>query len=975
MIRFFSYVCGSLLFLSDLSYAAAASKGSLYHFSINKQPLSEALSKVSTLTGRTIFSSSEDTHRVEALPVNGELDVLTALELMLKSSNLIVTFQHDIIILKPKIIKSKIEKKILQSQANNYIEEVIATAQKLNALSSDAVKRDAFNISEHVYLSQTRKLIDTNLADTLTILPGVTISRDSGEGRRVSLRGLEPHLTQTRINGLDALFATDSGVDQRGGADRSRGFDYSIFPADLFNQIELRKSYTAKMGEGSISGTLDLTTLRPMVYGDKRWHGKFNLEAQYNNLSQGYSPSISAHIAKRWNNIAALFSINYSQLETVEQGHHTWHWSRANFGMDNVADTVDINIAEQLINAKGSNRTYVPVGNSISAWGNIRNRLAINNTLQWQANDDLLIDFDLLLGTLKNDRTHYQLATAGDNSLIGNVVGKQLLTNAVIENNYLVFAQFKHLDLRSEHQKQQTQTNYYQASMRANIKVTDSLSSQLLIGRSDADFSVPLNHKIFLQASDHNVSLDWRNRQYAKYNYDFDLTSSEEWQLMRTDVRDDAFNNTFDNIKNNFTYALSSTQYLDFGVHYKRYLSAGWERRSRVDWQNKTVQPLNASTLTKLPLSQAYSVGQHDITFADIMSKKLQPLTLTQAHNRPGTVYQITEKTWASYLQYRTQGEVFKVPFNSNVGVRWFKTAQASQGDLNIINNGINKQTYEGWLPTSNLNLELDEHWQLRLAASKNIARADLNQLRPYTDINVADLIIKQGNPRLKPFRVKAVDLSLEYYSNSTTWSAASFYKSLNGYIVEQSNNAIYADTKLPLAYLDQDSRRSPHSEFTIVKPINSNGAYIYGLELAMKHQFSSPFESVEMNVNISLGNGKAHLLKNQKKANIILPGLSKQVFNTVLQYNDTNFGVALSSTYRSKYITSIGETQNTREGFDASIFYDLDGYIQLNDRSKIVFGIKNIGNEALRQFQGERTLVHTQSGTQFSLGVHYALN
>ena len=77
---------------------------------------------------------------------------------------------------------------------------------------------------------------DLNLAESLQRIPGVSIARDAGEGRQITVRGLGPQFTRVRINGMEAL-STAGGTDATGGTNRSRSFDFNVFASELFNKL------------------------------------------------------------------------------------------------------------------------------------------------------------------------------------------------------------------------------------------------------------------------------------------------------------------------------------------------------------------------------------------------------------------------------------------------------------------------------------------------------------------------------------------------------------------------------------------------------------------------------------------------------------------------------------------------------------------------------------------------------------------
>jgi iron complex outermembrane receptor protein len=133
-------------------------------------------------------------------------------------------------------------------------------AQALNVKRTSAAAVDA------IYAEDMAKFPDLNLSESIQRIPGVAISRDAGEGRQISVRGLGAQFTRVRINGMEAL-TTSGGTDASGGTNRSRSFDFNVFASDLFNRITVQKTASAETEEGSLGATVDLNTAHPF---DKR---------------------------------------------------------------------------------------------------------------------------------------------------------------------------------------------------------------------------------------------------------------------------------------------------------------------------------------------------------------------------------------------------------------------------------------------------------------------------------------------------------------------------------------------------------------------------------------------------------------------------------------------------------------------------------------------------------------------------------
>jgi iron complex outermembrane receptor protein len=139
------------------------------------------------------------------------------------------------------------------------------------------------------------KFPDANLAESLQRVPGVSLTRgDGGEGKQITVRGLNAGFTRVRINGIEGVTATGAS-DINGSTNRGRGFDFSVFASELFNSLEVRKTSEAAVEEGSLGATVDLRTARPFDFKGRT----FSLGAQgvhNNSLSDKTEPRVTACI-------------------------------------------------------------------------------------------------------------------------------------------------------------------------------------------------------------------------------------------------------------------------------------------------------------------------------------------------------------------------------------------------------------------------------------------------------------------------------------------------------------------------------------------------------------------------------------------------------------------------------------------------------------------------------------------------------
>ncbi len=129
--------------------------------------------------------------------------------------------------------------------------EVLVTADRPSA-EAEAVNREktADNLVQVLPDEVIRSLPNANMADALGRLPSVTIERDEGEGKYVQVRGTEPRLTNTTIDGINVP-SPEGGLRQ---------IKFDAIPADIVESVEINKTLQANMDGDGIGGSVNLVT-------------------------------------------------------------------------------------------------------------------------------------------------------------------------------------------------------------------------------------------------------------------------------------------------------------------------------------------------------------------------------------------------------------------------------------------------------------------------------------------------------------------------------------------------------------------------------------------------------------------------------------------------------------------------------------------------------------------------------------------
>src|SRR6185295_3597563 len=148
-------------------------------------------------------------------------------------------------------------------------ETVVITGYRESLRAAIEEKRDADVMLDAINAEDIANFPDANLAESIQRLPGVSINRENGEGKDITVRGLGSDFTRVRLNGLETL-STTAASDSGTNPNRGRGFDFNTFASDLFQSLKVQKTASAETDEGSLGATVDLTTGRPLDYKDRQ---------------------------------------------------------------------------------------------------------------------------------------------------------------------------------------------------------------------------------------------------------------------------------------------------------------------------------------------------------------------------------------------------------------------------------------------------------------------------------------------------------------------------------------------------------------------------------------------------------------------------------------------------------------------------------------------------------------------------------
>src|SRR6187402_3292437 len=203
------------------------------------------------------------------------------------------------------------------------IEEVVVTGFRASLQNSVGAKRENIAFTDSIYAEDIGKFPDLNLAESLQRIPGVQIARDfTGEGTSVAVRGLGKDFTQITLNGSPVETSSDSNIDS---VSQGRGIDLVLFPTELFRQLTVSKTPTARQVEGAVAANVDLRIARP--FDNKGFHVNWIAKANYQESAEDWSPRLGLYASNTWEvgggEFGILGGVAYSNRKYRSDGFNT----------------------------------------------------------------------------------------------------------------------------------------------------------------------------------------------------------------------------------------------------------------------------------------------------------------------------------------------------------------------------------------------------------------------------------------------------------------------------------------------------------------------------------------------------------------------------------------------------------------------------------------------------------------------------
>ncbi|MEG3151364.1 TonB-dependent receptor [Sphingomonas sp. ZT3P38] len=858
--------------------------------------------------------------------------------------------------------------------------DIVVTGIRASLEASLQAKRLNDTISEVITAQDIGKFPDKNVADSLGRLTGVNVVTGSanaggfGENRSVSIRGTDPTLNLTLLDGHSVATGDWFVLDQTSGG---RSFDFSLLPSEIVGKLEVFKSSQADLPEGGIGGTINLHSRKPLDFDANTF--SLTAQANYNDLADSWKPQVSGLYS--WKNEAGTFGVLaagfYQEREFRRDGQEflgfTTYTNFANSGQTVTAPNLigSAYFTQKRVRKGGTLAIqYAPDDRFEVTLNGIYTRMDADNvnrnSMAWISrmigNNSTPGTPGYALASYKVDKGYLTQAawnaTAADGSAVQGRVHDDIFRKAYsstwVLNLETKWKPSDHLTLSGE-------VGY----TKGKGATTDTFAWETYwdtgVNYAFAGKGATVNYP--------GLPTDPKSAAYLNNYYSWSwggrIISPDEETYVRADAEYE-----FDN---SFLKSISvGGRYTDHtrSLNYDAYSWAGNGLYSGTKgvglgtvFDGEMTPDDYASRIGGLP---PYSVADQDKTLAALATQGGRQFAFY-----PQASFSVKEKTEAVYAMAKLGNDS---DWRGNIGIRAVHTnldttqytpnplttggsgkvfspfCPKQADDQNWCDtNGVNRG-YWDFLPSANLTYNARPDLLLRAAVAKVMTRPGYAQLAgAFTLSDLALTGTAGGNPYLDPTRAWQFNVAAEwYYGKQALVSVNLFYLDISSYITTTTSTRFLVTQQHPAG-----------ADFLITGPVNGQGGTNKGVEVNVQQPIWGGFGFL---ANYTYSDAKGDNGE-------VIDGNSKHTYNLTGYFENSLLSTRFAYTFRSKFRSGIDRAtpmwQDDFGSLDGSVTVNVTKYLA------ITADAQNLLNKKLYYFVGDPSVprAYYDNGRTFWVG------
>ncbi|AQQ67211.1 TonB-dependent receptor [Microbulbifer agarilyticus] len=895
-----------------------------------------------------------------------------------------------------------------QDAASTTLEEVSVTGIRQSLTNAMDIKRDSAGVVDAISAEDIGKFPDTNLAESLQRITGVSIDRSNNEGNKVTVRGFGPNYNLVTLNGRQM---PNSSALQSEGITRS--FKFSEISAESVSGVEVVKTGKADVYSGGIGSTINIKTARPFD------HDGFVASASVKGVmdtsvekGDSVTPEFSSMVSGTFfeDKLGVLLTVSHAERDSRSEGVGTQAWV-PNYG------TADTSAIDRNKNPEGT--YWAPWTFDVDVSDHQRERQNGQLVVQFAPVENITATLDYTASRydeqISMNRTSVWFDTsAGVTDSNGTVI------NPSVQNDELNFWAWDY----------QFVTDNDSVGLNVEWEATDSLSFAL-------DFHDSTSHsqpgglpaetiantknpgKMVDVVADFSSSSglpgisfddsDLAGGAYAPQNIVSDLFQERGYEIENSIQQfqlSGAWENLDDGALKTIRFGVATTDYqVDvFESGSFAFVNLGDLAALGIDFENRgDFGDQMGSNSGLFPLLADYEASD----FIDAVKANGDYYEATPTFDK------VSEETLAAFVAMDFETEFNGYPVRLNTGLRFEDTDVSGTSiqngivglsywhveELREVNDDMpSADTLDGdytrFLPNVDASIELNEDLVARASYSRTLSRADISAMFPSTSLDVSrpggPFNASQGNPGLLPITSDNFDLSVEYYYAEGSYASVGFFKKyVENFIgATTEERVIYDVNGNPITDPSANPRPGcpdstganaaclntagdPVITWSVATPGNLEEAEVYGWEVAVQHMFGdSGFGAI---ANFTLVDGDVEYDVFDNENSVALTGMSDSA-NLIGFYEKDAFQARLAYNWRDDFLLDTRQSQIGNQPVFTEAYgqWDLNASYDVTEDVSVFLEGLNLTEETIRRHgRFANQLVSAQQyGARYNIGV-----
>ncbi len=814
--------------------------------------------------------------------------------------------------------------------AQDSLEEIVVVGSRASLASALEKRRNSDKVIGVVDSDAIGNFADINVAESLRRISGIMVENDQGEGRYVTVRGMNTDLNAMTINGVSTAAPEDR-----------RGMILDGVPSDLLDSMTVYKTLTPNLDADTIGGAIDLETITAFSYDSM--FVRLKAETSYNELTEDSgNPSLAATFSNRWQlndgEFGAAVVLSDQSRRIVAHNNENGGWGDSTPNDDYEMRYYDLTRDREGIvvalnyRADSGNSYFMNVFHN--EYSDVEWRA------KWETRDGLEDNDAQVSGS------RYTYADGKVDTESKNRTEVREITSLRLGGEF-IFSENSRLE----------------AELFASEAEQDDRDRQALIFRSK-NLGLPFTYD---NSDPKKPVVTFPSAFYDPSN--FPLKAFEREFALNTDEDSGA--------KVDFYYSLNNETDIQLGAKVR-------SRRKVNEFNFCEYEPVNDILLSSVdyvtPESYLNSVAGPTASFGQVTGfiPRLGGGTATLSDGTvcpsPGTAFEfggdeeeesipadwVTEEDiLAAYAMATTQwGDTTLI-----YGLRYEDTDTTYYGkayDGTYAGVTQFKNDYGFLAPSLNVKFNLADDQIVRVGVFRSMVRPGFQESAAGAIVDTEDNEIEGGNPSLNPTSAWNFDLSYEWYlSSGSFFGAGIFYKDLRDAIVAVESE----DTLFRGAVYDVAGTW-----------INTDNASITGAEVSFQQTWEN---GLLFSANYTLSDGETNLPSGSVYGERAIPFFkqAKHTGNITFGYNKDAWDVRLTGNYRSSYLDDIGDDALSDRYTDDFFQLDLTARYQVSDDLLLTGQIMNLNDAPEYYYFGNdsRLSQYDEYGSTVQVGLRYS--